>query len=61
MTEMLHTDVATARRHMPDINHPIRIVLHAPTAAAVPLTVLDEAAVLAIARTQADGWRYIRA
>lgn len=60
---MLHTDVAaTARRHMPDINRPIRIVLlHAPTAAAVPLTVLDEAAVLAIARTQADGWRYIRA
>lgn len=105
--------------HMPDINHPIRIVLHAPTASAVtrarnnaanlskqgtpvevrivvnaeavrvvldapdaagdavtlvcpntlsrisrsapePLTVLDEAAVLAIARMQADGWSYIR-
>ena len=25
-----------------------------------PLTVLDEAAVLAIARMQADGWHYIR-
>lgn len=104
---------------MPDTNHPIRIVLHAPTASAVararnnaanllkqglpvevrivinadavsavlatpdsagdtltfvcpntlsrigrsapePLTVLDEAAVLAIARMQAEGWRYIR-
>lgn len=104
---------------MPDTSHPIRIVLHAPTAAAVtrarnnaanllkqpapvevrivvnaeavlnvldepdpagdslthvcpntlsrigrmapdPLTVLDEAAVLAIARMQADGWHYIR-
>lgn len=105
--------------HMPDTNHPIRIVLHAPTASAVararnnaanllkqrtpvevhivvnaeavqtvldapdaagdavtlvcpntlsrtgrsapePLTVLDEAAVLAIARMQAEGWSYIR-
>lgn len=104
---------------MPESNHPIRIVLHAPTASAVtrarnnaanllkqsapvevrivvnaeavqavldapdaasdaltlvcpntlsrtgqsapePLIVLDEAAVLAIARMQADGWRYIR-
>lgn len=105
---------------MPDTSPPIRIVLHAPTAAAVPrarnnaanllkqpapvevrivvnaeavravldapdaagdaltlvcpntlsrigrsasepLTMLDEAAVLAIARMQADGWHYIRA
>ncbi len=104
---------------MHNTNHPIRIVLHAPTASAVtrarnnaanvlkqgvpvevrivvnaeavaavldapdivgdaltlvcpntlsrigrsapePLTVLDEAAVLAIARMQADGWSYIR-
>lgn len=29
-------------------------------AAPQPLTVLDEAAVLAIARMQADGWSYIR-
>lgn len=28
--------------------------------APAPLTVLDEAAVLAIARMQADGWSYIR-
>ena len=105
--------------HMFEPNHPIRIILHAPTASAVararnnaanlmkqpapvevrivvnaeavgavldapdaagdaltfvcpntlsrtgrsapaPLTVLDESAVLAIARMQADGWRYIR-
>ena len=104
---------------MPDTTHPLLIVLHAPTAAAVtrarnnaanllkqsapvevrivvnaeavraaldapdpaadaltlvcpntlariersapePFTVLDEAAVLAIARMQADGWHYIR-
>ncbi|RYF15662.1 MAG: hypothetical protein EOO30_13865 [Comamonadaceae bacterium] len=30
-------------------------------AAPAPLTVLDEGAVLAIARMQAEGWRYIRA
>lgn len=30
-------------------------------AAPAPLTVLGEGAVLAIARMQADGWRYIRA
>lgn len=29
--------------------------------APAPLAVLDEAAVLAIARMQAEGWRYIRA
>lgn len=29
--------------------------------AAAPLTVLDESAVLAMARMQAQGWRYIRA
>lgn len=34
-----------------------RIGRHAPA----PLSVLDEGAVLAIARMQADGWHYVRA